>query len=191
MTFQKAILPGSVEIAGSFYNIKDDFRHALIFLARVKENAPLHELDFMYEGDPPEDRAAGARAIYEWAHPKPALPRGTAGGAGDPIVDYEADAGLIFAGFWQCYGIDLFDPDLRLHWHKFLALLAGLQGTRLNDIMRIRAWKPGKKDTPEYRREMSRLKEMWRIEEPLSAEDEEAIARFDAAVEASKARGDG
>jgi hypothetical protein len=41
----------------------------------------------------------------------------------------------------QQYGIDLIDAE-GLHWWKFLALMEGLHGTKLNDVMEARMYDP-------------------------------------------------
>ena len=180
MTLQKAGLPSTIEVDGRLYGIHTDFRFALILLERIRENAPLADCDFMYEGEPPADRAAGLKAIAEWLDPPHEVPRPATVQSSDILLDYEEDAPLIFAAFYEQYGIDLFDEGLRLHWHKFLALLRGLHGTRLNEVQEYRAYKPRKGEPAEYRREMLRLKAMWRLEERLSKEEQEKLDAFQA-----------
>ena len=178
MTFQKAELPSCVEVAGELYEVHTDFRFAMILLRMIRDNAPLEAADFMYAGDPPQDRAAGFRAICEWLSPKRELPRPSGIDGGDILVDYEIDAPLIYSAFYEMYGLDLFDPKLRLHWHKFLMLLQGIHGTRLNEVMECRSYKPRKGEPPAYRREMLRLKDMWKIEERLTAEEQAKLDDF-------------
>ena len=180
MTLTKAALPSSIEVEGKRYGIHTDFRFALILLERIRENAPLTECDFMYDGAPPADRAAGINAIAQWLCPKIGAPRASTVSSSDILLDYEQDAGLIFAAFYEQYGIDLFDARLRLHWHKFLALLYGLHDTRLNEVQGYRAYKPRKGEPSEYKREMLRLKEMWRLEERLNDEEQAALDAFQA-----------
>lgn len=61
------------------------------------------------------------------------------------LYDVEYDANLIYAGFWQSYGIDLFEVHDKLHWIKFKALLSGLpKDTRFAEITSLRAWEPSK-----------------------------------------------
>lgn len=55
---------------------------------------------------------------------------------------YEYDGDYIYAAFMQNYKIDLMETGL--HWHKFLALLKGLSGTMLNEIMGYRAYASSK-----------------------------------------------
>lgn len=178
MTFTKAELPSAVEAGGELYPIHTDFRYALILLERIREDAPLIEVDFMYAAEPPKDREAGFKAILEWLSPPHEVPRPSGIASSDILLDYEADAPLIFAAFYERYGIDLFDEALRLHWHKFLALLAGLHDTKLNEVQGYRAYKPHKGDPAEYKREMLRLKEMWRVEERLTEAEQAALDKF-------------
>lgn len=59
-----------------------------------------------------------------------------------PDFDFDQDAQLIYAGFWQTYGIDLFEEQGRLHWYKFQALLSGLpDDTKFSRVREIRTTK--------------------------------------------------
>lgn len=180
MTFTKAALPSSIEVGGRLYPIQTDFRYALTLLQRIRENVPIAGCDFMYKGEPPPDRAAGLAALAEWLDPPHEVPRPSGLSSGETVLDYEKDAPLIYAAFFEMYGLDLFDEGLRLHWHKFLALLRGLHDTRLNEVQGYRSYKPRKNEPAEYRREMMRLKEMWRLEPELTAEEKKALAEFQA-----------
>lgn len=63
------------------------------------------------------------------------------------LYDIEHDAKLIYAGFWQAYGIDLYEQHGKLHWIKFKSLLAGLpKDTRFAEVTSLRAWEPSKVD---------------------------------------------
>lgn len=180
MTLSKTGLPSSVPAGGRLYRLRTDFRYALLFIQNLKEDAPLSAFDFMYDGAPPENREEGVRAILQWLNPPSELPREGGAESEEILLDYEKDAPLIFAAFWERYGLDLLDEGTRLHWYKFRALLDGLRDTKLNDVMRIRAWRPDPKDPPSYRKEMARLKEAWRIEPELTAEEQNAVDAFDA-----------
>ena len=178
MTFTKAALPSCIEAGGILYEIHTDFRFALILLEKLRGKFELEDADFMYAGEAPPDRAAGFKALAEWLNPRRELPRPARIEGGDIMVDYELDAPLIYAAFFEMYGLDLFDEKLRLHWHKFLALLGGLHGTKLNEVMQYRSYKPRKGEPAEYRREMLRLKEMWRIEERLTEAEQKKLDEF-------------
>lgn len=59
------------------------------------------------------------------------------------LYDIEYDAKLIYAAFWQTYGIDLYEQHNELHWVKFKALLSGLpKDTRFAEVTSLRAWEP-------------------------------------------------
>nr|DAN17905.1 MAG TPA: hypothetical protein [Caudoviricetes sp.] len=83
---------------------------------------------------------------------------------GKRTFDFTQDAALIYAAFWQVYGIDLMETPL--HWYKFIALLQGLpDGTRLAEIIKIRTMplpKPDKYNVKE-RENLIRLKREYAI----------------------------
>lgn len=87
---------------------------------------------------------------------------------GEKALDFDQDAGLIYAAFAQCYGLDLLGKDRGLHWWKFVQLLGGLpEDTRLMQIVSIRT-RPLPKPTKynaEERRSLLRLKGLYRLEE--------------------------
>ncbi|MBO7669739.1 MAG: hypothetical protein J6S60_04030 [Oscillospiraceae bacterium] len=103
-----------------------------------------------------------------------------ASGDGPRTMDYDYDAGAIYASFMAQYGIDLTKERGRLHWCKFQALLAGLgEDTQMMQISDIRARKlpSGAKKTQaqqiaEARRELMRLKAIYAL--PV---DEDAAER--------------
>ena len=84
-------------------------------------------------------------------------------------LDLTQDAAMIYAAFWQLYGIDLRREVGRLDWRVFLALLGGVtDGTRLGEIEGIRV-RDVPKWTPyngEQRREMMKLKMIYAIQNP-------------------------
>lgn len=54
-------------------------------------------------------------------------------------VDYQKDAGAIYAGFYQQYGIDLTKERGKLQWSQFHALFDGLSDkTQIQKIIKIR-----------------------------------------------------
>ena len=87
---------------------------------------------------------------------------------GEKALDFDQDAGLIYAAFAQCYGMDLLGRDRSLHWWKFAQLLGGLpEDTRLMQVVSIRT-RPMPKPTKynaEERQNLLRLKGLYRLEE--------------------------
>lgn len=96
------------------------------------------------------------------------LPRSIGESFGGKILDYEIDADLIYAAFYEQYGIDLLATDshghvVQIHWHIFLALLSGLHNTKLNEVMNCRCWTGDTKT--EYGKQMQKLRNAWELEE--------------------------
>ena len=61
---------------------------------------------------------------------KPGAPR---------VLDFEQDAGMIYAAFRQAYGIDLLAELGRMDWRVFIALIYGLpEDTEIREIIAIR-----------------------------------------------------
>jgi hypothetical protein len=57
-------------------------------------------------------------------------------------MDFEQDASLIYAGFKQAYGIDLFAERNKMDWRIFLALLRGLpENTEFSRVVKLRCTK--------------------------------------------------
>lgn len=169
MRLSKLVLPSSVTVGGRAYSVRTGhpywFRFAEILADR---GARFGDFDFLYDGDIPHDRKAGFEKLLEFYNPKTELPRKDGPElSGEIALDYTADSRLIFAAILEQYGVDLFEREI--HWHKVLAMIAGLHSTRLNEIIGYRLYrKPSKNDSEE--RERARLKKMWRIE---SAEEKE------------------
>lgn len=87
---------------------------------------------------------------------------------GDRLLDLVLDGDYVVAAYQQAYGIDLTDPGLDMHWHRFLALLRGLPGdTVLAEAMRMRGWR-------EDRRSMSAVNESLRRQWSLPSPQDEA-----------------
>lgn len=86
-------------------------------------------LDILVKGEHPADVGL-LLAILE---PYKEMPTNEA-----PIMDMGQDAELVYAAFWQAYGIDLYKSDM--HFEVFRALLKGLPpGTQLSEVMKIRS----------------------------------------------------
>lgn len=87
---------------------------------------------------------------------------------GEKALDFDQDAGLIYAAFAQCYGLDLLGRDRGLHWWKFVQMLGGLpEDTRLMRVISIRT-RPLPNPTKynvEERQNLLRLKGLYRLED--------------------------
>lgn len=170
----KRNLPSSVLVGGRDYAVRTDFRWWLCFARTLKDAKLLSEFDFMYEnGNAPADRSAGLEALLDFYNPPAPLPRPD--GSGGKVADFAQDADLIFAAFFEQYGIDLAEREL--HWHKFLALFRGLHGTKMNEVMSYRCYDEA--DKTDYRQFMRKMKRAWELEEELSESERAAAEKFD------------
>lgn len=61
------------------------------------------------------------------------------GKSGPRVIDYQFDFDLIYSAFLQQYGVDLLNERDRLPWSSFFMQFQGLSGTKLNEIMQLRA----------------------------------------------------
>lgn len=80
------------------------------------------------------------------------------------LIDLEKDAPYIYASFRQI-GINLFEEQERMHWEEFQALLMALpDDCIMQNIIRIRSYKPKKGDSSEYRNQMAELQRKYNLE---------------------------
>ena len=172
----KVVLPESVEVNGAYYPVQTDYRYGIIFFRMAqKEKSCAADYSFFFLEGMPDNTDAAVAALGAFYFPQEPLPRSNGQEGGEPVLDYELDADFIYAAFLEQYGIDL--VDTRLHWHKFHALIKGLNGTKLNEIMSFRQYDAHSSD---YESMMLDLKRSWSIEIPLSEEELQAVADFDA-----------
>lgn len=82
----------------------------------------------------------------------------------EPVFDFTADAGRIYAAFLQVYGIDLCDPGRNLHFWKFMELLRNLPAeTEFMRVVSLRRTDTAKIENDELRRRIRRAKAGVRI----------------------------
>lgn len=182
----KVKLPDCIEVAGSFFNIKTDFRSWLNFSRTVNtKGAVVDDVDFIYTDKipPAENKKEAFEKLLAFFQPKNSLPRSTGieETSGAKILDYEIDADLIYAAFYEQYGIDLLATDkhghaIQIHWHIFLALLSGLHKTKLNEVMSWRSW-TGETKT-EYGKQMNKLRSAWELPTEKDEKVQEDLEKF-------------
>lgn len=79
-------------------------------------------------------------------------------------IDLERDAKYIYASFRQI-GINLYQEQNKMQWCEFQALLQALpDDTILQRIIQIRVWKPSKGESTEYKAQMRKLQEKYRLD---------------------------
>lgn len=153
---RQTVLPTALTSAadGLAYPIDADYRTVLACLKRLDNpNADdLQKLLYLakrfYLSHPPKDPAVLFAGF---------VTGGQSGSDEPPLMDFELDAGAIYASFRQQYGIDLLTAEL--HWVEFRELLAGLmENTPLGARIRLRAL-PEERVAPEDRALVRRLRE--------------------------------
>lgn len=134
-------IPTHIEAGGRRYRIDTDFRNV------IRMNEIMARVDLTDEArdwlalrcmmrHPPRKRS---RQIELLKALRELLFSGRRGASDSKkITDIDQDAELIFAAFYQEYGINLWRDHLS--WFEFTALLAGIaEGTRYSDVLTIRA----------------------------------------------------
>lgn len=181
LSLTKTKAPEAVKVDGVFYTIHTDYRYWISFSKMIQEKHFYYEYDFLYLEEKPEDREKGFNALLEFYADKNLLPRIKAQENDKKVLDYELDADLIFSAFYEVYGIDL--TETNLHWYKFKALLNGLHGTKLNEIISYRLYDENEKS--DYKKSMIESRQMWELPEIITEEEQKAIDEFDAKLQDS------
>ena len=129
-------------------------------------------IDYLFKNEVPFN--PDLSDLLAFSRPQSELPRKIADDDDTVVIDWELDAELIYAAILGQYGIDLFEVK-NLHWHKFLAMLKGLnEQTKLREVMQYRLYKrDNNKNVDQY----ERLKSAWEIRR-LSQEDEQELEEF-------------
>lgn len=170
----KNSLPNTVSIGGREFSVFTDFRVWMKFEISLTKMGPKDLIPVGYlfsDGAPSRCRIED---LLEFSRPKNALPRPVFGGSDVVVIDYELDSDLIYSAFLGQYGIDLVDVE-HLHWHKFLALLAGLNdSTRLREVMGYRCYEKSTEKEDMWR---LKLRRAWEIDR-TSPEEKEELDKF-------------
>ena len=129
-------LPDSVEVDGKTYKLTPAFDNVLQMFEQTEGDLTDYEkaeimLYYLTDNAPLDARILTAACDALFPKPK--------GEAAQKAFDFVQDAELIYAAFWQTYGIDLIEQQGKLHWCKFFALFQGLpENTRFREVVAIR-----------------------------------------------------
>ena len=174
MDLTRKSLPNVVMINGREYSIYTDFRLWMRFEIEVSKMKTTDNIDVSYLFKNEKPRYCNLEELFVFAKPANELPRNFKH-SNVRVLDYEVDAELIFSAFLEQYGIDLFEIE-ELHWHKFLALLKGLNdSTRLREVMGYRSYE---KSNEKNRDIYAELRAAWALEEPISEEEQAELEEF-------------
>ena len=170
----KKSLPNTVNVGGRDFSIYTDFRVWLKFIISVSKmrQGDVIDVSYLFKNDMPE--YCPLTDLFEFARPKNELPRAIKHSS-VITIDYVLDSDLIYSAFLGQYGIDLIDVK-ELHWHKFLALLNGLNdSTKMREVMGYRCYE---KTTDKDRDIYEELRRAWEIEPPISEEEQKELDDF-------------
>lgn len=107
------------------------------------------------------------------------------------FMDYQKDAGIIYASFMAAYKIDLFECQGKLHWTKFKELITHLpDDSKLKQVISYRTTKipTGNKVDQEAVKHLRKMKRIYALEPERVQTKEERNQAFDKLAEALKAR---
>ena len=157
-------LPYSIEYNGQQYKLCPAYDNILRMYRAIEGIDDMEQVDimlyFLIDGSYPLDINL-LQAIINLIFPKA---RQT--GQNARSFDFQQDAQLIYASFYQAYGMDLFEQQGKLHWWSFMALLNGLPSdTKLSEVISIRT-RPIPKATrynARERNELLRLKHIYAL----------------------------
>lgn len=174
MDLTKKVLPNTVVVGGRAFSIYTDYRLWMRFeieVSKLKKGETI-DISYLFKNDMPV--YCNVADLYVFSRPQSLLPREVHHSSAI-VIDYELDADLIYAAFLGQYGIDLIDVK-ELHWHKFLALLKGLNdSTVMSRVMGYRSYEKRSNDNKDPYEEMKRA---WEILPPVSEEEQEEIEEF-------------
>lgn len=140
-------LPETVEVDGREFPINSGFRTAILFELMMgdptlsKKQKVEQAIDLFYPEAPEDIETAIEQIQLFYACGK--KPKGKRSGSKQPrirpaIYSFEHDDGMIFAAFYDQYGIDLNEIE-DLHWWKFKALFDALKAD--NEIVKIMSYR--------------------------------------------------
>lgn len=170
----KNTLPDTITDKGREFKVHTDFRLWMKFeisLTKMRKG-DLLSVGYLFLDSMPE--YCDINSLLQFSRPRNELPRPIFGNSDVIILDYELDSDLIYSAFLGQYGIDLIDVE-HLHWHKFLALLSGINdSTRLREVMGYRCYEKSTEKEEIWR---EKLKRAWEIDR-ISVEDKEELDKF-------------
>lgn len=169
-------LPTTVNIGGRDFLVDTDFRAWMRFEISLTEMnlGDLVDVEYLFPYDRP--KYCPIEDLLVFSRPKNELPRPVFGESDAIAVDYKLDAHLLYSAFLGQYGVDLVDIE-HLHWHKFLALLMGLNdSTKLREVMGYRCYEKSSDREDIWR---NKLKRAWEIERTSPQERAELQAFSD------------
>ena len=175
-------VPRSVVVGGVRYAVNWQFEYMVLVELILSESGMddsekmARALMVFYRDELPPDLGAARDALVRfYVGDAPKMGSAKAGDA-EALYSYEHDGDLIFAAFWQAYGINL-NRAKDLHWYEFRALLRGLgEDCLFAKAVGYRAMDLSKIKDGEARQRYKELKGYWAL--PVSDAEREANERL-------------
>lgn len=95
----------------------------------------------------------------------------------EPIMDFQQDAGIIYASFLHAYNMDLFEQHGKLHWLKFIQLFQHLDDkSKIKEVMNYRKMPTPKneKGNEEYRKHVAEMKRIYALNKTETVNEEKS-----------------
>lgn len=164
-------LPETVQVDGREFLIRSDFRISIMFELMIsdKELSETEKLEQMlrlyYDDEIPKNVNEAIEQILNFyacgkQRKKNDSNNSKRKGITSPVYSYEYDDGMIFAAFYDQYGIDLNDIEY-LHWWKFKAMFDALKPD--NEIVKIMSYRATDLSTIKDKHERSRIAKLQAI----------------------------
>ena len=173
-------LPNQIEIGGSFFHIKTDFRIWIEFGDMIRKEETLMQMDIskIFEDEIPSEEYIVEifEKLQEFFINKNPTPNSSGGGSDERLFDYILDGEYIVGSFMQAYGIDLTSVNY-MHWHLFKALFVSLpDNTKMSQIMSMRGYRKSKDD---YDTSANKSKQAWKLPSITELEKKEILDEID------------
>lgn len=158
--------PRELVIKGESYKIKYDFRTWIKFSQIMYGCLPVGDkivkvLRLVFD-ECPSSLDEAITSMRDFYNPPKKQTKEEKKSKGKRVYDFEYDAELIYAAFFQQYGIDLSESDM--HWHKFKLLFDNLTDiTKFIKVVQYRSTDISKIKDKEQKKFYSEMKRMYQL----------------------------
>lgn len=182
------LLPNSVIVDNTEYEINSDFRTSILFElltqdSSIRDNDKIRmALKLYYPNIPKNVNEAIKQIIWFYRCGKDVISsKGTGNGkSATRIYNFEYDDDYIYSAFLDQYGIDLQDIE-NLHWWKFKAMFKSLkEDNEIVKIMRYRSMELSNIKDKEQKAYYKKMKDIYKI--PIAKDEREKLDEIEKAL---------